>query len=264
MKTGPPSAAPSGLSLSYVVETICVFMIENFSAYVTWIFALATVSAVIVYLCAVWEASREKVFLFLTAAILAVLLGLHATLALKGFYLVNTSPPRFPLAPFPAIVILLILFFASARDGASVKSLQLLTLLSVVRVPVEVVLLWLYQHGQVPRLMTFEGRNFDIVSGLTAPLVAWLAFRGGKTNRPLLIVWNLFAFGLLLNIVTNAILSLETPFQQFAFEQPNRGVLYFPFIWLPAVIVPAVFVSHVISLWQLLKRQGRGVVAQIR
>ena len=29
----------------------------------------------------------------------------------------------------------------------------------------------------------------------------------------LLIVWNLFAFGLLLNIVITAILSLETPFQ---------------------------------------------------
>jgi hypothetical protein len=103
--------------------------------------------------------------------------------------------------------------------------------------------------------MTFEGRNFDILSGLTAPLVAWLALRGDKVNRLLLIVWNLLAFGLLLNIMANAILSLETPFQQFAFEQLNRGVLYFPFIWLPAIIVPIVFVSHVISLWQLLKQK---------
>jgi hypothetical protein len=126
-----------------------------------------------------------------------------------------------------------------------------------VRVPVELVLLWLYQHGEVPQLMTFEGRNLDILSGLTAPLAAWLAFRGGKVNRPLLIVWNLVAFGLLLNIMTIAILSLDTPIQQFAFDQPNRGVLYFPFIWLPAIIVPAVFVSHVVSLWQLRKRRGQ-------
>jgi hypothetical protein len=194
---------------------------------------------------------------FLTATVLAVLLGLHAALALNGFYLVNTAPPRFPLAPFPTIIILLILFFAFSREGVSVKSLQILTLLSIVRVPVEVVLLWLYQHGEVPQLMTFEGRNFDILSGLTAPLAAWFAFRGGKVNRPFLIVWNLFAFGLLLNIMTNAILSLETPFQQLAFDQPNRGVLYFPFIWLPAIIVPAVFVSHVVSLWQLWKSRGQ-------
>ncbi len=230
-------------------------MIENLPDYVSWIFAVTTVLTVIFYLFGIWEVGRDKIFLVLTAIVLVVLLVIHAVLASNNFYLANTIPPRFPLAPFPTIVILLILFFAFARKGISVKSLQILTLLSVVRVPVEIVLLWLYQHGQVPQLMTFEGRNFDILSGLTAPLVAWLAFRNGRINRLLLIVWNLLAFGLLLNIMANAILSLEIPFQQFAFEQPNRGVLYFPFIWLPAIIVPVVFVSHVISLWQLLKQR---------
>ncbi|HZI20693.1 MAG TPA: hypothetical protein VEY09_19145 [Pyrinomonadaceae bacterium] len=230
-------------------------MVESLPPYVAWVFALTTVSTVIIYLYAVRAASRHKSFL--TAAVLVILLGMHAALASNGFYLANTNPPRFPLAPLPTIIILLILFFAFSREGTSDKSLKILTLLSVVRVPVELVLLWLYRHGEVPRLMTFEGRNFDILSGLTAPLVAWFAFRGDKVNRPLLVVWNLFAFGLLLNIVANAILSLETPFQQFAFDQPNRGVLYFPFIWLPAIIVPVVFVAHVISLWQLSKRRGR-------
>ncbi|HYE75545.1 MAG TPA: hypothetical protein VEF04_19540, partial [Blastocatellia bacterium] len=207
---------------------------------------------IIIYLLAIRQTPQQKVFL--TAGVLTILLVVHAALAFTGFYLAKTTPPRFPLAPLPTTVILLILFLAFARKGASLKSLQLLTLLSVVRVPVELVLLWLYQHGQVPQLMTFEGRNYDIISGLSAPLIAWLAFRGGRINRPVLIVWNFIALGLLINIVTNAILSLETPFQQFAFDQPNRAVLYFPFIWLPAIIVPAVFVSHVVSIWQLLKR----------
>ena len=230
-------------------------MIVNLPAYITWIFALTTIATVVFYLYAVWEAARQEVFLYSSAGVLVFLLVLHSALAFDGFYLANTNPPRFPLAPFPTILILLLLFFVfTARKGISVKLLQLLTVLSVVRIPVELVLLWLYQYGKVPQLMTFEGRNFDILSGLTAPLAAWLGFRGGKINRPLLLVWNLFAFGLLLNIVTNAILSLETPFQQFAFDQPNRGVLYFPFIWLPAIIVPIVFVSHIVSLWQLSKR----------
>jgi hypothetical protein len=114
-----------------------------------------------------------------------------------------------------------------------------------------VILLWLHKEGHVPQLMTFDGRNFDILSGLTAPIIALVGFRHGKVNRPLLIIWNLVALGLLLNIVTNAILSLETPIQQFAFNEPNRALLYFPFIWLPSVIVPIVFVSHIASLWQL-------------
>ncbi len=104
--------------------------------------------------------------------------------------------------------------------------------------------------------MTFEGRNFDIISGLTAPIIYWLAFRGGKTNRPLLIVWNLIAFGLLINIVTNALLSFPFPFQQLAFDQPNRALLYFPFIWLPTLIVPIVLFCHLASFWQLFSKSS--------
>jgi hypothetical protein len=236
-------------------------MIENLPAYINWFFALATILTVVFYLYAVWETRRQKVSLFVTALILVFLLGLHAALAFNGFYLVRTIPPRFFFGLFPTTVILLILFFAFARKDVSVKSLRILTLLSVIRVPVEIILLGLYKAGQVPQLMTFEGRNLDILSGLSAPLIAWLAFRGGKLNRTLLIAWNLVAFGLLLNILINAILSLETPLQQFAFDQPNRGVLYFPFIWLPAIIVPIVFVSHIISLRQLLLQEAKRLVS---
>jgi hypothetical protein len=104
----------------------------------------------------------------------------------------------------------------------------------------------------IPQVMTFEGRNFDIVSGITAPLVAWFAFRGDRVNRPVLIVWNLIALGLLLNIVATAFFAFPSPMQQIAFEQPNRAVMYFPFIWLPAIVVPIVFFAHIVSLWQLL------------
>jgi len=99
--------------------------------------------------------------------------------------------------------------------------------------------------------MTFEGRNFDILAGITAPFVAWLAFRTGKTNRMLLVIWNVFALLLLLNIIINAAFSLPSPIQQFAFEQPNRAVLYFPYIWLPSVVVPIVLFAHLASLFQL-------------
>lgn len=38
-------------------------------------------------------------------------------------------------------------------------------LVNVVSIPVEIVLLLLYLHLAVPRLMTFEGGNIDILSG---------------------------------------------------------------------------------------------------
>ncbi|HLL95226.1 MAG TPA: hypothetical protein VK404_09645, partial [Spirosoma sp.] len=48
-----------------------------------------------------------------------------------------------------------------------------------------------------------------------------------------------------------AALAAPTPFQQIAFEQPNIGILYFPFVWLPSVVVPLVLMAHVSAFWQL-------------
>jgi hypothetical protein len=101
--------------------------------------------------------------------------------------------------------------------------------------------------------MTFEGMNFDILSGLTAPFVYYFGFIKKQLHTKFLIVWNILCLGLLINIVSIAILAAPTPFQKLALDQPNTAVLYFPFIWLPAIIVPLVLLSHLASLRQLLK-----------
>jgi len=102
--------------------------------------------------------------------------------------------------------------------------------------------------------MTFEGRNFDILSGLTAPLIIWLAWKNDVPDRKILLAWNFICLALLINIVVNAVLSAPFPFQQFGFDQPNIAVLYFPFVWLPGFVVPAVLVSHLIAIRALLKK----------
>jgi hypothetical protein len=164
------------------------------------------------------------------------------------------SPPRvFSFGVLPALVLIAVYFVFFRAGFVERLSIRTLTLLHVIRVPVEIVLLWLFQYGLIPQAMTFEGRNFDILSGITAPFVFWLGFRGGHLNRPLLIGWNLLALALLANIVITAFLSFPSPTQRFGFEQPNVGVTYFPFIWLPAIIVPVVLFAHLAALWKLLR-----------
>ena len=202
-------------------------------------------------------ASRRKVAII--GAVSAGLLVVHGALAAGGFYLeLQALPPRFIVAAPPAILILLILVFSLVPLRQ--RALRTLTLLHTVRIPVELVLWGLFLHGQVPKLMTFEGINPDILSGLTAPLIAWLGFREGRPRRALLAVWNLAALALLFNIVWHAVLSVPTPLQRYGFDQPNVGVLYFPFIWLPAFIVPAVLTAHVWSLVLLFRGKGESEV----
>lgn len=228
-------------------------MIENVPAYISITFIITTFLTVGFFLLAVrrtvFETAAGKIIVFL----IPFWMIFQAVLARGGFYLkTDILPPRLLLfGVFPTFALIILYFIFFRKSFISRLPLKILTLLHVIRIPVELVLLWLFQQKLVPEVMTFEGRNFDILSGLTAPLIYWLAFRNGKTNRPLLIVWNLLALALLVNIVTHAILSFPFPLQQMAFDQPNRGVLFFPYVWLPTVVVPLVLFSHLISLWLL-------------
>ena len=100
-----------------------------------------------------------------------------------------------------------------------------------------------------------EGRNFDIISGITAPLIYYYGFVKKRLNKNILIAWNLLCLALLLNIVINAVLSAPFPFQQFAFNQPNIAVFYFPYVWLPGCIVPLVLLSHLVAIKQLMSKK---------
>lgn len=190
----------------------------------------------------------------LTVVILFAWLAVQAAIGLTGFYTVaKTVPPRFALLIFPPLLLIIILFVhPKGRHFLDSLSLKYLTLLHVIRIPVELILLWLSIHQAVPQLMTFEGRNFDIFSGLTAPLVYYFGFVKKQLSRGLILIWNFICLGLLLNIVVHAILSAPFQFQKFAFDQPNIALLYFPFIWLPCCIVPIVFLAHLASIRQLL------------
>jgi hypothetical protein len=224
---------------------------ESLPSYIEAIFALTTFLTVFIFYKAAHKSN-------LTLIILAVWLVIQTLVSLTGFY-THTSgmPPRFLLLIGPALIYIIMLFVTpSGKLFLDCLDLSHLTILHVIRIPVEFVLLWLFIHKAIPELMTFEGRNFDVVSGLTAPLVYYFCFVKKQWNKNVLIAWNILCLGLLINIVVNAILSAPSPFQQFAFTQPNVAVLYFPFVWLPGCVVPLVLLAHLASLRQLLVKKS--------
>lgn len=219
---------------------------ENLPIYISIIFVLITFLTVSIFCLATKKPGA-------TLIILLAWLGLQATISITGFYTVtDTMPPRFFLTVGPPVVLIILLFITkSGRNFIDSLQLSTLTILHVIRIPVELVLFWLAIYKKIPLLMTFEGRNFDILSGLSAPLI-FLGLIRNKLGRGALLIWNFICLGLLLNIVINAVLSAPFPFQQFAFDQPNIAVLYFPFVWLPGCVVPLVLFSHLAAIRQLI------------
>lgn len=227
-------------------------MINNLPMYVNIVFILTTLLTVFLFYKA---AGRSKISL----CILVLWLLLQAVLSYTGFYMVtNTTPPRFVLLALPAVLLITFLFI-TAKGRAYINNLdaKILTLLHVVRIPVEICLYWLFLHKSIPQLMTFEGRNFDILAGLTAPIIFYFGYVKNKLGKTVLLLWNFICLGLLLNIVINAVLSAPSNFQQFAFGQPNTAILYFPFVWLPSCVVPLVLLAHLVCIKKLFSKNNQ-------
>lgn len=225
--------------------------------YLALAFGVVTLAAYLIYLLII----KKSTYLSPTGKtvayiILFIWLALQGILGVNKIYSTNLDsfPPKlFLLGIFPVIAAIIILMITKSGK-AFVDSLPLreITYLNTVRVGVELVLLGLFLHRAVPKIMTFEGGNFDILSGLSAPLIAYLVFTKKKLKRGALLLWNFICLGLLINVVTKALLSAPFPLQKLAFDQPNFGILIFPFVWLPTFIVPVVLFGHLIAIRRLI------------
>lgn len=155
-----------------------------------------------------------------------------------------------PILLIPLITTLVILFTANMKTLTAQLNLKVLTRLQVFRVFVEIVLWLLFIQNLLPVQMTFEGRNFDILAGITALIAAPYLVN----NKTWMIAWNIFGLLLLINIVVIALLSMPTPFRVFQNEPANTIVTQFPYIFLPAFLVPLAYLLHFISLKKLLNK----------
>jgi len=121
------------------------------------------------------------------------------------------------------------------------------------RVMVELFLWWAYIDHVVPVQMTFEGRNFDILVGLSAPLVQLWWLKPHKQLPLAVLIWNIVGLMMLFNIMVVAVLSMPTPMQYFFNEPSNTVVATFPWVLLPGILVALAFALHLLSIKQMIK-----------
>ena len=180
---------------------------EQIPNYLNIFFGLTTLFTIGIFY---WAANHSK----FTLIILLSWMILQFIIGTTGFYTITEGiPPRFLLLVLPPFIFIGVLFSTTnGRLFIDGLNLRILTMLHIVRIPVELVLYGLYVYKAVPELMTFEGRNYDIVSGLTVPIIYYLGFVKKRFNTRLLLIWNFICLGLLFNIVVHAVLSAPFPF----------------------------------------------------
>jgi hypothetical protein len=235
-------------------------MLQHLPFYLTLSFILTTAVGVFMVALLFKTASKQKgsQTSFRTMAAIVLWLSIQAALSFMGIYTdyPESLPPKIILFGVLPALLAIALIFVTRKGKLFINhlSMQMLTYVHIIRIPVELVLYGLFLNGAVPELMTFEGRNLDILAGLTAPLVGFFGIGQSKMGKFSLLAWNFICLGLLLNIVVNAVLSAPSPFQQFGVDQPNVAILNFPFSWLPSFVVPLVLFAHLAAILKLIKK----------
>jgi len=187
-----------------------------------------------------------------TIAWLAITWAVAASGILRRF---DAFPPPFA-GLLLAVVAVAIGVACSPIGGRLVRGLPLWVLVGsqVFRFPLELLMHQAYEEGVMPVQMSYSGRNYDILTGITAGLLAWWLARG-RVPRSVVIAWNALGLALLVNIVVIAVVS--TPiFRWFGDDRLNTFVTFPPYVWLPSVLVNAALMGHALVWRALGSRRG--------
>jgi MFS family permease len=118
------------------------------------------------------------------------------------------------------------------------------------RLPLELVMHQAAEDGLMPSALSFSGYNFDILTGSSALLLSLLLARY-NLPRALVLAWNLLGIAALVMIAVIAVLT--APFiHALGNDQINSWVAYFPYVWLPGVMVVLAIAGHIAVSRRLL------------
>jgi hypothetical protein len=205
-----------------------------------------------------WGSRRAAIALSL---VLLAWLAYVGVLGASGVLVNTTLRPPAPLAlalPLVGFVAWLAWSRAGARAALAVP-LTVLIGAQVFRIAVELLLHRLWQEGMVPRMLTFEGANFDILVGLSAPLAAWAATRG-RAGAAIAMGWSVAGLALLANVVVRAVFTAPGGLHLITSDVPNRLPGVFPYVYLAGFLAPLALVLHVLAIRALRRRLSASVL----
>jgi hypothetical protein len=143
---------------------------EQIPAFVSVVFMITTFVTVGIFLSVVRTAANRSTFGKTAFFLIPFRLIFQFVLGSSGFYQNATCPPPrlFVFGVAPALVLIILSFVFTRRSFVSALPIAILTIVHIIRIPVDLTLSRLFQAHVVPEIMTFHGTNFDILSGVTA------------------------------------------------------------------------------------------------
>ncbi len=217
---------------------------------------LALALVIVIYLAtakvsfkAFTDPSQQKRFIRKAALSLICWVVYISAISVTGIFENSSLPPRIPLLLVLPAFVFFIYFFTNKDFKPVIDNTphSWPVYFQSFRVLVELLIYWAFLKGILPVSATFDGYNFDIVIGLTAPLIAYLTFARGKVSKPLFILWNVAGLSTLLIVVS--ILMRHAYFvENERLSILHGGLGSFPYTFLAGLFMPLAVFMHIFSL----------------
>ena len=184
---------------------------------------------------------------------------LYVTIIAKtGFLQEYSLPPRFPIfLIFPAFIFTGF-FLYKYRNSQIIKDIPTswLVYYQSFRIIIESLFVATVTVGFLHPEVTFEGYNYDILFGFSAPIIGFLAFNRKVISNNGLLIWNylglvVIAFIIFLFTTTTYFPEIWGSTETLA----NKEMVMAPYVYVAAFLMPSAVFMHVVSIIQLRKKK---------
>lgn len=199
-----------------------------------------------------WEKYQKRQTVLLTTALIALWIVLITRLSLNGFLsdFKQLPPLLFVAILLPLPIVLIISFSKKGSKLIALVPAQWLVFMQCFRAFVELLIWFAFLSNKLPVQMSIEGKNLDIATSVIALPVGYMLFKRKEYSLQIALAFNVIGLLLLTNVVILSVASLPLPWRHFT-NQPSAVLLgSFPFVLLPAVLVPIAYTLHIFSIRQ--------------
>jgi hypothetical protein len=200
-----------------------------------------------------WSAHDQRRVIRISAAALIGWFGIAVALGSLEVY--RAVSDRIPTIAYGILVPIVIGGLVIARSSTMARVLDAVPQHWLIGVQLYralgAIFLVLYGAGKLPGLFAWPAGLGDVLVGVLAPVIAVAYARGPDKNEDLVLGWNIFGIVDLIVAVASGFSTSPSPFQLFAFDQPNQLVSMFPLVLIPTYLVPVSVILHLASLTKL-------------
>lgn len=219
----------------------------------TGFYAWAIVALCMIFYLLSYSGKGKKLFPAYAAG-LAVWLAYVALLGRSGVLEDFSLPPRLVLLiVLPAVAGCVFLTGREHfREVLTRTPAHVPVYLQSFRIVVEFLIYGAFVEGVFPERATFSGINFDILVGLSAPVIAFL-YQGGRISEKGLLTWNLLSM-LILSVTVYSFISTYY-FSDYIARSGSTGFTKMPYLLLASVLLPVAVYLHIFSLRQIISHR---------